>query len=113
MVEVENLAEHVKNLKSMREWDVVKIYPNHGDPDVIMKGGYNKTLIDATVAYVTRMLEKSHDADYLNGTMEDYIGDAASKGWVHPFEPYRDVHKQNFKLVNDYWKDKTLPKLGP
>jgi cyclase len=25
MVEIENLAEHVKNLKSMREWDVVKI----------------------------------------------------------------------------------------
>jgi cyclase len=113
MIEVENLAEHVKNLKSMREWEIDKIYPNHGDPDVIMKGGYSKTLIDATAAYVTRMLEKSHDADYLKGTMEDYIGEAAAKGWVHPFEPYRDVHTQNLKFVSDYWKDKPLPTIAP
>jgi cyclase len=113
MIEVENLAEHFKNLQAMAAWDIAKIYPNHGDPDVIMKGGYSKTLIDATAAYVKRMLEKSHDADYLSGTMEDYIGAAAGKGWVHPFEPYRDVHTQNLKLVSDYWKDKPLPKVAP
>lgn len=113
MVEVENLAEHVKNLKAMSAWDVAKIYPNHGDPDVIMASGYDKTLIDATAAYVTRMLAKSHDADYLSGTMEDYIGAAASKGSVHPFEPYRDVHTQNLKLVSEYWKDKPLPAIAP
>jgi glyoxylase-like metal-dependent hydrolase (beta-lactamase superfamily II) len=109
MVEVENLAEHVKNLKEMRQWDIVKIFPNHGDPDVIMSGGYDKTLIDATLSYVTKMLTNAHDADYLSGTMEDYIGDSAAKGWVHVFEPYRDVHTQNLKAVQDYWKDKPLP----
>ena len=113
MIEVENLAEHVKNLKDMRQWDVAKIFPNHGDPEVIMKGGYDKTLIDATASYVTMMLSKSHDPDYLQGTMEDYIGDAAGKGWVHIFEPYRDVHTQNLKLVHDYWKDKPLPEIAP
>jgi cyclase len=113
MVEVENLAEHIKNLKKMRQWDVVKIFPNHGDPDVIMKGGYDKTFIDATASYVTKMLTKSHDADYLNGTMEDYVGDSAAKGWIHVFEPYRDVHTQNLKLVHDYWKDKPLPEIAP
>ena len=35
----------------MRQWDVAKIFPNHGDPDVIIKGGYDKTLIDATESY--------------------------------------------------------------
>jgi glyoxylase-like metal-dependent hydrolase (beta-lactamase superfamily II) len=113
MIEVENLAEHVKNLKDMRTWDVAKIFPNHGDPDIIMKGGYDKTFIDATAAYVTKMLGNAHDSDYLQGTMEDYIGDAAAKGWVHIFEPYREVHTQNLKLVHDYWKDKELPEIAP
>jgi hypothetical protein len=109
MVEVENLACHLKDLERMRQWDIARIFPNHGDPDVIAGGGYDKTLIDATVSYVTKMLARSRDADYLTGTMEDYIGDAAAKGWVHPFEPYRDVHAQNLKLVHDYWRARPLP----
>jgi glyoxylase-like metal-dependent hydrolase (beta-lactamase superfamily II) len=113
MVEVENLAEHVKNLTEMRQWNSAKIFPNHGDPDVIMRGGYDKTVIDATVSYVTKMLTKSHDSDFLKGTMEDYVGDSAAKGWIHLFEPYRDVHTQNLKLVHDYWKDKPLPEIAP
>jgi glyoxylase-like metal-dependent hydrolase (beta-lactamase superfamily II) len=109
MIEVENLAEHLRNLRQMQGWDIGRILPNHGKPDVIMTGGYDKTLIDATMAYVRRMLTRAHDADYLHGTMEDYIGPEAAKGWVHPFEPYREVHEQNLKLVHDYWKDKPLP----
>lgn len=113
MIEVENLAEHIKNLKSMREWDIAKILPNHGNPDVIMAGGYDKTLIDATILYVSRMLQKSHDTNYLEGSMEAYIGDEAKKGWVQLFEPYRDVHTQNLKTVHDYWKDKEIPVIAP
>jgi hypothetical protein len=44
--------------------------------------------------------------------MEDYIGESAAKGWVHPFAPYRDVHAQNLKLVHDYWRARPLPELG-
>ena len=58
------------------------------------------------------MLTRAHDADYLDGTMEDFIGDSAAKGWIRPFEPYREVHEQNLKLVHDYWKDKRLPEVA-
>jgi cyclase len=112
MIEVENLAEHLRNLREMKRWDVARILPNHGDPDVIAKGGFDKTLIEATISYVTKMLSRAHDPSYLDGTMEDYIGDDAAKGWVHPFEPYREVHEQNLKLVHDCWKDKTLPNIA-
>jgi cyclase len=112
MIEVENLAEHVRDLREMQRWDVAKILPNHGDPDVIMKGGYDKTLIDATISYVTKVLTRAHDTDYLKGAMEDYVGDEAARGWVRLFEPYRDVHGQNLKLVQDYWKDKKLPEIA-
>jgi hypothetical protein len=54
---------------------------------------------------------RSHDKNYLDGTMEDYVGPSLAKGWVHLFEPYRDVHKQNLKLVSDYYKGKPLPRM--
>jgi cyclase len=110
MVEVEGLQAHVDNLRKMRGWDFEKIYPNHGDPAVIMKKGYSKTLIDATINYVSLMLKNSHDPGFLKSKMEDYISDSVTKGWVHSFEPYREVHTQNLKLVSDYWKSKSLPK---
>ena len=113
MIEVENLADHLRNLREMQGWDIAKILPNHGDPDLIATGGFEKTLIDATVSYVTKMLSRAHDADYLQGTMEDYTGAEAARGWIHPFEPYREVHEQNLKLVHDYWKGKTLPEIAP
>ncbi len=112
MIEVENLAEHVHELEEMKRWGIAKILPNHGDPQVIASGGFDTSLIDATIAYVTRMLGKAHDADFLQGTMEDFIGPEAAKGFVHPAEPYREVHAQNLKLVCDYWKDRPLPALG-
>ena len=112
MIEVENLADHVKSLREMRGWDIAKILPNHGNPEIIKKGGFDKTLIEATMDYVTKMLSRAHDADYLDGTMEDYIGEEAAKGWIYPFEPYREVHGQNLKLVHDYWKDKELPEIA-
>ena len=113
MIEPEHLAEHLKELREMKDWDIAKIFPDHGSPDIIRAGGYDKTLIDATVDYVTKMLTRAHDADYLAGRMEDYLGDSAAKGWINPFEPYREVHEQNLKVIQDYWKDKRLPEIAP
>ena len=45
--------------------------------------------------------------------MEDYIREPVAKGWVRIFEPYRDVHTQNLKVVSEYWKDKPLPEIAP
>src|SRR6185437_3458990 len=41
MIEVENLAQHLRNLRDMQGWDIAKILPNHGDPDVITTGGFD------------------------------------------------------------------------
>lgn len=111
MIEPENLPAHIADLREMQSWDIAKILPNHGDPEIIFAGGYDPTLIEATIAYVGRVLSRAHDANYLDGTMEDYIGPEVAKGWVHAFEPYRAVHAQNLKLVRDYWQDKELPEI--
>ncbi|WP_437679129.1 MBL fold metallo-hydrolase [Sorangium sp. So ce131] len=111
MVEIEGLPDHVANLRELREVDIEAIFPNHGDPSVIQGGGYGKTLIDATIDYITRMVRRAHDPGYLNGTMEEYVQELAAKAWVHPFAPYRDVHQQNLKLVHDHYKNRPLPEL--
>jgi len=112
MTEVEGLTTHLEQLQRLRQMDITRIFPNHGDPAVITQGGYDKTFIDATLLYLVRMVSRSHDADYLSSPVEAFLGDAFARGWVHPFEPYRDVHQMNLGLVQAYYADKPLPDLS-
>jgi hypothetical protein len=92
--------------------DSSRIFPNHGDPAVIRAGAYDKGLIDATVDYLQKMLQRAHDTDYLAGTLEDYLADSLARGWVHAYEPYRAVHEMNLQLVHDYYQDRPLPDVS-
>jgi cyclase len=109
MVEFGDLDVHVDNLRKMREMPFDRIYPNHGDPEMIREGGYAKTLIDATVDYITNMLARARDPHSLDGELEDYIGPSLAKRWVHLYEPYRDVHRDNLKGLREYCKGRALP----
>ena len=51
IVEPEQIPTQYRNLQAMKQWRVDRIFPNHGNPDVIANGGYRKTLIDATQDY--------------------------------------------------------------
>jgi cyclase len=112
MTEVDGLSTHLAELRRLRAMDIERIYPNHGDPAVITQGGYDKTFIDATTLYISRMLNRAHDEDYLSSPMAAFIGDALARGWVHAFEPYRDVHQMNLGLVHDYYLDRPLPDVS-
>lgn len=109
MVEFGDLPEHVKNLRRMRNLPFDRIYPNHGDPDVIAAEGYGKTFIDATADYIVRMVKHSRDRNYLEGSLEDYVGASAKKGWITIYEPYRDVHRDNLKALREYYKGRKRP----
>ena len=56
IAEAAELPEHLKNRKKLKALEFDRILPNHGDPEVIRQGGYQKTFIDATTDYVTKML---------------------------------------------------------
>jgi glyoxylase-like metal-dependent hydrolase (beta-lactamase superfamily II) len=111
IAEAADLPEHVKNLRKLKTLAFDRILPNHGDPEVIRKGGYQKTFIDATLDYITMTLSRAKDQGYLDSPLEAYIGDAVKKGWISLYEPYRDVHKDNLKAVYEHYKDKPLPKI--
>jgi cyclase len=107
--EVADLPDHLVELRRLREMDVDKLLPNHGDPRVIVAGGYDETLIDATIDYIEKMLARVHDEGFLDSTIEDFIGDSLARGWVNAFEPYRAVHKVNLARVHAHYKARPVP----
>ena len=109
--EPEHIVEHYRNMRKLKQWDIDRILPNHGDPDVISHGGYPTTLIDANLDYVRKLILRSHDPDYTSGTLEDYIGDSVKKGWLTIQWAYRQGHQENLKKVAEALKDNPLPEL--
>jgi glyoxylase-like metal-dependent hydrolase (beta-lactamase superfamily II) len=110
--EPENLVKHVKNLQKLKQLSLLSILPNHGDPNVIKDGGYDKTLIDATINYITRMVSRAHDKDFLKSSMKSYLREEFEQGWIHYYEPYEEVHSENLIKVYDYYKNKQLPSFS-
>lgn len=111
VTEPEGIPVHVQNLRAMKRWPIERIYPNHGNPAVIATGGYATTLIDATVDYLSRLVERAHDPDFLTGSLERYVGDSISRGWVSPWWAYREAHTQNLTRVAEAYRDRVLPDL--
>jgi len=107
----DNVAEQISNLTAMQDWDIARIFPNHGNIAVIRKGGYDKGLIEATRIYLRNMIRRAKDPDFLNISLEAVIGVSLDKGWVSLWEPYRHVHEVNRKRLHDLYKDKPLPVL--
>jgi cyclase len=111
IVEAEQIPTQYLNLQKMRQWDIERIFPNHGDPGVIANGGYRKTLIDATLDYLRRMVARAHDPDFLQSSMDEYVHDSVSKGWVSPWWAYREAHEANLAVVAKAYKNRPLPDL--
>jgi glyoxylase-like metal-dependent hydrolase (beta-lactamase superfamily II) len=113
VAEPDQIPTQIRNLEKMRRWNIDKIFPNHGNPDVIANGGYPITLIDATVDYLHRIVARAHDPHFVEGPIESYVGDSVSKGWVSYWWAYREAHKANLQLVEKAYKDRPLPTLPP
>lgn len=111
IVEPEQIGAQYRNLQKMKQWDIARIFPNHGNPAVIADGGYPTTLIDATLDYLRRMVTHAHDPDYLKGSMDEYVHDSVSKGWVSPWWAYREAHAANLAVVAKAYQNHPLPDL--
>jgi cyclase len=104
MVEYADLGIHAGNLKLMHNWDSFdRIYPNHGNPDRIETGGYDKTFITATSDYIENMINGAKKDGFLDAPLEDFAGKALRRCEVSLFEPYRDVHEFNKQGVFPIW----------
>jgi cyclase len=97
--EPEQFDTHLKDLDRLAALDPAFILPNHGDPDIISVGGYDKGFIKAQQQYI-RMLKRCRtEPDLREMPLEELIAGPLSQGWVEMFEPYRAIHQQNLERV--------------
>lgn len=99
VVEPGHFDTHLVDLDKLWALGPARILPNHGAPDVIANGGYEKTLIRAQQQYI-RILKRCVNEPALRETpLKDLIAGPLGSGWVSYFAPYEDVHARNLAVV--------------
>ena len=97
--EPERLSEHLVDLERMAGWRFDRILPNHGSLEVIEAGGYDRSLITATEAYVRKLLACRQDPDLAKQDLSTFGADIFAKTATEYFAPYEAVHRQNVEAV--------------
>jgi cyclase len=97
--EPENFDIHLKDLDRLWALNPTHILPNHGDPDIITLGGYEKTFIRATQQYIRMLNRCVHDPLLRAKNLSEIINGPLEAGWVNLFEPYEAIHRQNVETV--------------
>ncbi len=90
---------HLSDLDRLAALEPDFILPNHGDPEIIGAGGYDKGLIKAQQQYIRMLKRCRYDEILRKQPLEELIAGPLSRGWVNMFEPYRAIHEQNLKRV--------------
>jgi cyclase len=97
--EPENLDIHVRDLDRMWALNPTRILPNHGDPEIITLGGYEKTLIRATQQYIRMLKRCVNEPELREKELSEIIAGPLQMGWVNLYAPYEAIHQQNIKSV--------------
>ncbi len=97
--EPEHFDTHLKDLDRLWALGPERILPNHGDPEIIALGGYEKTLIRASQQYIRMLKRCVHEPELRLKPLRDIITGPLEAGWVNLFEPYEAIHRQNIDVV--------------
>jgi hypothetical protein len=98
--EPEGLARHLVELERLRGLAIDRIYPNHGDAEIIAGGGYDAHLITATEQYVGELLRHAREPRPGDADLRAFIAGPLEAGWVSYFAPYQRVHESNLAAVS-------------
>jgi len=93
------LGAHLADLRRMAGWDIRHILPNHGAPDVIAAGGYDRGLLEATRLYVEKLLRVRSDPALAGEGLRTFASAAFATGAISYFEPYEAIHFRNIGAV--------------
>ena len=99
VAEPDRLEVHYSELERLATWDIQTILPNHGAPDRIALGGYDRSFIGATQNYVEKLLRCRLEPDLGALRLSEFIADDIESGSLMYFEPYEQVHAWNVKSV--------------
>ncbi len=97
--EPEHFETHLKDLDRLWALNPDRILPNHGDPEIIALGGYEKTFIRATQQYIRMLKRCVNEPELREKPLAEIIRGPLEAGWVNMFEPYEAIHRQNIETV--------------
>ncbi|MBZ9881242.1 MBL fold metallo-hydrolase [Mesorhizobium sp. CA10] len=97
--EPERLSEHLVDLGRMSSWQFDRILPNHGSFEAIEAGGYDRSFIDATEAYVRKLLACRQDPDLAKQDLRTFGAEIFATTATEYFAPYEAVHRRNVEAV--------------
>jgi cyclase len=95
--EPEHFETHLKELDRLWALAPNRILPNHGDPEIIALGGYEKTFIRATQQYIRMLGRCANEPELREKPLQELIAGPLQMGWINLFAPYERVHVQNLK----------------
>ena len=99
VAEPDRLETHLKDLERLSGWAFERILPNHGAPEVIESGGYDRRLIDATRRYVEKLLRCKTQAELTRQDLKTFVAEDLVSGATRYFKPYEAVHRRNVEAV--------------
>lgn len=99
VVEPHAFDTHLADLARLDALAPARILPNHGDPDVISAGGYNRGLNRAMQQYVRALIRSKTEPSLREKPLRELIQGPLNTGWVTYFAPYEDVHRENLAKV--------------
>jgi glyoxylase-like metal-dependent hydrolase (beta-lactamase superfamily II) len=99
VVEPDRLPVHLRDLERMAGWKLARILPNHGALEVIAAGGYAPTLVDATRAYVEKLLRVPAEPELATEDLASFCRLWFDRGAIHYFAAYESVHRRNVEAV--------------
>jgi glyoxylase-like metal-dependent hydrolase (beta-lactamase superfamily II) len=97
--EPERLSEHLIDLERMAGWQFDRILPNHGSFEAVEAGGYDRSFIAATEAYVRKLLACRQDPNLAKQNLRTFGADIFATTATEYFTPYEAVHRQNVEAV--------------
>jgi cyclase len=97
--EPENFDIHLADLDRLWALNPARILPNHGDPEIIALGGYEKTFIRANQQYIRTLKRCVSEPDLRSKPLRDVITGPLEAGWVNLYAPYEAIHRQNIDVV--------------
>jgi glyoxylase-like metal-dependent hydrolase (beta-lactamase superfamily II) len=99
VAEPQRLASHLAGLERMAGWEMGRILPNHGAPDVIEAGGYDRRLIGDTRRYVEKLMRCKSEPELARQDLKTFAAEGFVAGSIAYFSPYEAVHRRNVEAV--------------
>jgi len=93
--EPERVPVHLAELDRLAALDIDRILPNHGSPDRIAAGGYDRRLIRATQRYLRRLLAGTP----ATAPLAEVIAEDLAAGILDACPAYDEVHRQNVRAM--------------